>query len=187
MVYDDGVDCRYKTRYDHRGKPDKRFYSHKFKKSALRYEVASCIRSDNIVWISGPHLPGIKTYLVIFREGLKHMLEEGEHVEADAIYAAEAPQYVKVRDHHVTAGLDEDRKKMRGRAARRHENVNRRLKVFKSLEVVFRHSAEKHSMCFRTSAILIQLSFENGDQALFDVREYDDTLTDFQAELLYEL
>ena len=149
--------------------------------------LASCIRSDEIVWISGPHLPGVKNDLMIFRESLMHMLDPGERVEADAIYAAEAPQFVKVRDHHVTAGLDEDRSKMRGRAARRHETVNRRLKVFQSLEVVFRHSAEKHSMCLRTSAILTQLSFENGDRALFDVREYDDTLTDFQAELLYEL
>ena len=187
MVYNDGVDCRYKTRYNHRGKPDTCFYSHKFKKSALWYEVAASIRSDDIVWISGPHLPGMKTDLMIFREGLMHMLDPGERVEADAIYAAEAPQFVKVRDHHVTAGLDEDQRKMRGQAAWHHENVNRRLKVFKSLEVVFRHSAEKHSMCFRASAILVQLSFENGDQARFDVREYDDTLTNFQAELIYEL
>ena len=96
MVYVDGVDCQYKTCYNHRGKPDNRFYSQKFKKSGLRYKVASCIRSDEIVWISGPHLPGVKNDLMIFRESLMHMLDPGERVEADAIYAAEAPQFVKV-------------------------------------------------------------------------------------------
>ena len=47
-----------------------KFYSHKFKKSGLRYEVALCIMTGDIVWINGPYEPGIWPDIKIFRDSL---------------------------------------------------------------------------------------------------------------------
>lgn len=179
----DGTDCPYKTRKLSNGRPDKRFYCFKTKASGLRYEVCIAIRSNNIVWIAGPYLPGLHNDLQIFRFGLKHQLEaDGERTEADSIYAAEAPEFCKVPDHITTR---DDQKRMRIRLKKRHETINRRLKVFKSLDSTFRHSISKHSMCFRSAAVMLQLALECGQQELFDVREYDDRLSDRQATAIY--
>ena len=48
LVSVDGTDFRI-------AEQGKRFYSHKFKKSGLRYDVAICIKSGDIVWVSGPY------------------------------------------------------------------------------------------------------------------------------------
>lgn len=181
LVSVDGTDCPYKTHFLNDGRPDKRFYCYKTRKSGLRYEVCISILSNNIVWISGPHLPGVKNDLQIFRQGLMHQLAPSERVEADMIYKAEAPLYVKVPDYPTPPGQEF----MRNRVKKRMETINRRLKVFGSLTKTFTHSIEKHSMCFRTSAIVLQLALECGQQELFDCREYDDTLTDAQASVVW--
>ena len=58
----------------------------KFKHAALRYEVAVCIQTGDIVWINGPfranRWPGVN----IFRRNLKNKLLPGEMVEADQEY-----------------------------------------------------------------------------------------------------
>lgn len=184
LVGVDGVDCLYKTRQLYDGSPDSRFYSYKFKKSGLRYEIALGLRNDNICNISGPFRPGSggSNDLTIFRLGVKAMLEPGERVEADDGYRAEAPRFCKTPNHWLTR---KDQERMRGRLRRRHETINRRIKVFKALDVVFRHNVEKHSICFRVACIMVQLAIECGEQALFDVREYDDRLSDDQAEAAY--
>ena len=68
-------------------------YSHKFRGPALRYEeVAVSLLSNDIVWLSGPFLPGEWNDLEIFRVGLKNQLEPGERIEADnCYYIGEAP------------------------------------------------------------------------------------------------
>jgi len=74
---------------------NKRLYSKKLKRPALRYELAIALRSDNIVWLSGPHLPGLTNDLQIFCSALKHVLDEGGKCEADQIYVGEAPAFIK--------------------------------------------------------------------------------------------
>ena len=71
------------------------FYSFKFKKSALRYEVSLCIFTGEIVWVNGPYELGVWNNLDILRDGIVHHLSEGERVEADDGYIGEAPEYVK--------------------------------------------------------------------------------------------
>ena len=41
------------------------------------------------MWIHGPFPPGDWNDLTIFRDGLKHLLQNGERVEADDGYKAE--------------------------------------------------------------------------------------------------
>lgn len=181
LVSVDGVDCLYKTRKKADGKPDKSFYANKFKKSGMRYEVAVSIRSEHIVNIEGPYKPGMYNDLQIFRFGLRGMLEAGERVEGDLGYEADAPEYVKVPGE--LAGNHQ--KYMRKRLRKRHETVNRRIKVFKAVDTVFRQNMDKHGACFRVAAICVQLAMDLGQQQLFDVLEYDDNTTDDQAAQYY--
>jgi hypothetical protein len=73
----------------------RKYYSHKFKGSGLRYEVGLSIQKGDICWIFGPFKCGQFNDLMIFRMGLKKELGRGEKVIADGIYGAEAP--LKVR------------------------------------------------------------------------------------------
>ena len=91
MLSDDGTDYRIAMNY---AKP---FHSHKFKKSALRYEVGVGIKSGDICWWWGPFEPGIWNDNMIFQSALVHELEEGERVETDAGYKASAPEHVKAQ------------------------------------------------------------------------------------------
>ena len=73
----------------------KRFCCHKFKKKpGLQYKVAVCLRTSDIVWISGPHFPGLHNDLQIFQMGLIHILYDGERMEADLGYRGEHPMYI---------------------------------------------------------------------------------------------
>jgi len=177
MASVDCTDCLYKTHKLANGKPDKTFYTCKYKKSGLRYEVALAILSSRIVWVSGPHLPGLYPDIAIFRKGLIHMLEDGERIEADKGYQGEAPRYCKTNDQSYPS-CREDNGRIKARVQRRHETINNRLKSYKALDVVFRGSIRRHSICFRAAAVLLNLAFHSGEQELFDVREYDDDLND---------
>ena len=48
------------------GQPRSSWYSHKFKKPAVRYEVGISIQSGDIVWLSGPWRAGRYPDITIF-------------------------------------------------------------------------------------------------------------------------
>ena len=73
----------------------RKFYSHKFKGSAVRYEVALCILTGEICWIHGPFPAGSWPDIVIFQNSLASNLGPFEHVEADDGYIVEALLKVK--------------------------------------------------------------------------------------------
>ena len=109
-------------------------------------------------------------------------LHNGERVEADDIYLAE-PLYCKC-PHSMTRR--EDQSAMRGRLRMRHEKVNKYFKNYQCLDVVFRHSIEKHASCFRAVVVLVQLAMEQGED-LPDMREYHDNMSDAQVKAMYGL
>ena len=71
------------------------FYSHKFKKSGVRYKLGVCILIGDCVWVHGPFECGNWLDINIFNNSLKHHLTENEQVEADNGYISEAPLYIK--------------------------------------------------------------------------------------------
>ena len=183
LISVDGTDCPLINIFKSDGKPDKRYYSYKHKRAGLRYEIGLCIRSEIIVWIAGPYLPGEYNDLMIFRDGLRDMLDNGERVEADDGNLADCPDFCR-----CPGGLTSLRaqRRMRGRLRMRHEAINQRMKTFKCLEHRFRHGIEKHSACFRAIAVVTQLGL-NGGEGFMDMRECDDRLTDAQVETLFGL
>ena len=143
------------------------FFSNKFNHAALRYEIAVALYSSNIVWASGPHLPGMKNDLSIYRESLKHILiANNEMGFADAGYRGE-PKTIQEKGR----GSEEERH-VATRARARHETINRRLKEFKSLSTQFRHNkgydVTNHGYVFDAVLVLTQLSVAH-HKSLFEV------------------
>ena len=158
----DGVDVRIPER-------GRDWYSHKFKKSAVRYEIAVSILGGDIVWLSGPHQPGLYNDLDIFRLSLATFLEPFERVEADDGYAGEAPLKVKCPS---CITVPEKKKKMMSRVRSRQETVNKRLKDWSILRQTYRHNIIDHRDVMGAICVITQLAINNGE-CLFEV-EFED-------------
>ena len=151
------------------------FSSHKYaKKSALRYEVATCIQTGAIVWVNGPFEAGMWPDISIFRCALKSMLAQRERVEADDGYIGEAPLHVKCPKMFADQTETE---RMQSIVRQRHETVNKRFKQFGVLRDRYRHDLRKHGDVFRAVAVLTQLALDNGEP-LFSVDYVDPSSSD---------
>jgi hypothetical protein len=134
----------------------KMWFSHKFHGAGLRYEVAVCIATGDIVWVTGPFKCGKWPDIKIFQHGLKRLLGVGEDVEADSGYRYDK----RVQHPGMINSWAQLRSKNLVRA--RHETVNARLKQFSILTQVFRHDIDKHLYVFMACAVMTQLTFERG-------------------------
>ena len=135
-----------------------RWYSHKFKKAGLRYEVGVCIQTGDIVWTHGPFACGAWPDISIFRAKLKRMLRPGEMVVADKGYRGK--RCIRTAYNKVS---QTDGRAMNKDLAR-HETVNRRLKQFNVLGCRFRHELHKHVVCFDACTVVTQLCFNCGEK-----------------------
>jgi hypothetical protein len=167
LVSVDGTDFR----IQHAGR---RFYSYKFRASALRYKVALCILTGELVWINGPFEPGIWNDISIFRSAILGELDEGERVEADDGYIGEAPRHVKCPSSITQR---EDTELSQSLVRRRQETVNRRFKQFGVLNQKYRHDIRDHGDIFHCIAVITQLAIKNGEP-LFSVDYEDPYLND---------
>lgn len=147
----------------------KAFFSHKFKKSGLRYEVAISILGGDIVWINGPYECGKWPDIKIMRQSLLSELDENERVEADDGYIGEAPARVKCPKSFTNVEATEA---MQARVRNRQETVNARFKTWQILRQIYRHDIPKHGEIFAMIAIITQLSIMRGEY-LFQV-DYKD-------------
>jgi hypothetical protein len=115
----DGTDFRIAKGYS------KPFWSYKFKKSGLRYEVGLSIQTGDICWWSRPYAPGKWNNLSIFRDSLVSMLEPGERCETDRGYQGATPAYVKCPG---VVEADPNTAQIQQRVWSRQETVNERFK-----------------------------------------------------------
>ena len=145
----------------HVGGNNSKFHSHKFKKNALRYEVCVCIQTGDIVWINGPYEAGSWPDINIFRDGLRHFLDENERVEADDGYIGDSPKYIKCPAGFTNIKANE---RMQCFARRRHETINKRFKNWKILSTNFRHDLRRHGDVFRAVVVITQLAINNGEK-----------------------
>ncbi len=148
----------------------RKFHSHKYKfGSAVRYEVAICILTGDLVWVNGPYEPGIWNDIAIFRNSLLSMLEDGERAEGDDGYRGAAPKFIKCP---ASIGNVTAMETQQAFVRRRHETINRRFKQWGILKQVYRGDVTKHGQVFRLVAIITQLAIESGEP-LFQV-DYED-------------
>ena len=147
----------------------KRWYSFKHNVAALRYEVAIGIRSGDIVWAAGPFPAGMKTDWMIFKDGLKKMLQPDERVEADSGYVAGDPEFCLTPKGIWHPAEKQD---LRNRLRARQETVNTRLTNFQAMSNAWRHGTTRHAMVFRAILVLVQIQIENGNP-LFEIEDYE--------------
>ncbi len=134
----------------------KPFWSCKFKKSGLRYEVGLSIQTGNICWWSGPYAPGKWNDLSIFRDLLVSMLEPGERCEMDRGYQDTAPAYVKCSG---VVEANANTTQIQQRVWSRQETVNERFKNWAILSTMYRHDLLEHQTVFGAIVVLTKLSF----------------------------
>lgn len=142
-----------------RQSPWKVWNSHKFKRSAYRYEIALCIATGEIVWTNGAFPAGAYPDISIFRRGLKQLLRQAnEKAQADLGYRGEHGTIILPNpcDSFAVAKLKKDLRS-------RHETVNQRYKQFGVLRQTFRHDLSKHKSVFDAVTVLVQLSIRNGE------------------------
>jgi hypothetical protein len=145
--------------------------SFKFNGPGVRYEVALCIRSGDLVWINGPFPCGHWPDLKIFRHALIFELQDGEKVEADKGYRGE-PEHINTPNSNIF--LNDIGKRQKALARTRHETINKRFKQWNCLSRTFRHRLSMHGTVFRAVAVMTQISIENGEP-LFGVA-YDERI-----------
>lgn len=138
-----------------------KFYSHKFLATGLRYEIALCIQTGEIVWYSGPHYPGNENDLMIFRHRLLQKLGPTEQVEADAGYAGE---HAKVRYPGSFGNAFYNNTTGQTKVRWRHEHINGRFEFFHIMKNKFRHEVEQHGTAFGCVAVLAQLNIFGGQR-----------------------
>jgi hypothetical protein len=152
----DGTDFRV-------GEPNRsiqgRWNSHKINRAGLRYEIAICIQTGEIVWINGPFPCGEYPDVKIFRLRLKTLLAEGEKVESNGGYG-----YFGHPDDRccVPKVRTEVPGRARAQALARHEAVNARFKAFNILQNPFRNDVARHGTVFRAVAVLVQIQMDCG-------------------------
>jgi hypothetical protein len=132
---------------------DPNYYSHKFKRSGLRYGISVDIKTGLMVGAHGPKPCGKWPDLKIFKKYVLPHLEPGKQVETDRGYRH--PRCRNPEDY-----LSKSEYVAKSRAASRHEAVNGRLKNWRSLKQVFRHDHHEHKYFFFTAAVVDNLMYK---------------------------
>lgn len=161
----DGVHCRI---FEPRIEPSTKWYSKKFNKAGLTYELGIAIFHDQLVWINGP-FPAGENDMLVFRKdgGLMSIIPKGKLVVADEGYRGE-PNVCSTRNTFD----DDDVKRFKKRVKARHESFNCRVKSFGILNQPFRSTGDqrlvKHETAFVACCIIVQYEMDNG-RPLFKV------------------
>lgn len=152
------------------GSSRRSWYSHKFKKPAVRYELGVSIQSGDIVWVNGPWRAGSYPDISIFRLGglRDKLLENNERAEADLGYRGE-PLAIDLPDEGPKSMI-----LAKKRARMRHETCNKRFKNWGCMKQEFRHGLSLHRDCMYAITVLTQLAIRNGEP-LFDAAFYIET------------
>ena len=118
---------------------DSEYYSHKFNKAGINYELGIAIATGKLVWMNGPYKAGNNDLKIFTRCGLKEkLLELMKKAIGDRGYAG----------HHEVISIPNRKdsrevKLFKSRALKRHETFNGMTKTFGILRERFRHETKK--------------------------------------------
>jgi len=143
---------------------DREYYSHKYNKAGVNYELGIAISTSDLVWMNGPFKAGRSDKKVFKEKGLMDKLKTiGKKAIGDQGYIG-YQDLISTYNAHDTRGV----KKFKSRALKRHENFNGMTKRFDCLDGRFRHGADKFAICFEAVCVLCQYQLECG-MPLYDV------------------
>jgi hypothetical protein len=138
-------------------KRDPKYFSHKFGKAGLDYEIAISVYEQKVVWANGPFRAGKPDIEIFNDEGLRAKIPPGKKVIADRGYRGQY-NLISIRN-----SLDTDEvRTFKSRALSRHENFNYRMERYKVLDEAFRHDFQKHKVGFDAVLVICQLELQNG-------------------------
>ena len=133
------------------------WFSHKFNKAGLTYEIGLNIRTGDICWTYGGFCSGISD-ITMARLGLHDALPPNEKVIADKGYLGQP-------DRFITPPLDRNNPmsvhlKL---ITARHEVINMRMKHWNVMNRVWRHGWRSHNVVFLAVANLSQIRLHFGE------------------------
>ncbi|KAH9146589.1 hypothetical protein AeRB84_009541, partial [Aphanomyces euteiches] len=131
---------------------DKKWWSHKLNRAALRYEVGICIRTGCIVWVHGGKPAGEWPDLKLAQDAYVLAVQKDEMALADKGYMNRR-YFVNPKYYPSSAAAQK-------KIMARHETANARFKQFGVLKNIFRHKVEDHMTCFLSVANLVQIAIE---------------------------
>ena len=154
---------------------DREYYSHKFNKAGINYELGISISTQQLIWMNGPFKAGSNDKWVFDNGGLRDKLKElGKKAIGDNGYRGnvETVSFPNPQDPRPV-------KKFKSRALNRHETFNGLIKHFKSLDGRFRHGPVKLGICIEAVCVICQYQIEHNNP-LFDVL-IDDVLKEDES------
>jgi hypothetical protein len=161
----DGTHCWIKEPQHPSWSQDRRYYSHKFNKAGLNYELGIALNSNKLVWMNGPFPAGSSDSRIFKREGLKTKLNQcGKKAIGDAGYVGHQKECCTPNSHDSRAV-----RKFKSRALKRHEKFNGYTKVFGILHQRFRHSVPRFTLAFEAVCVICQYQLDCSDKYLFDI------------------
>ena len=118
---------------------DSEYFSHKYGKAGLNYELGISLTTQQLIWMNGPFPAGSNDVKIFIQKGLKQkLLEVGKRGIGDGGYNGHQ-RAVSTPNAHDSKPV----KKFKGRALKRHETFNGLIKEFDCLDGRFRHSVKR--------------------------------------------
>lgn len=170
LISVDGTHCRINEPHHPLWSKNPKYYSHKFNKAALNYEVALSVYENKVVWIKGPYKASTHDITIFAGEDgeggecLMDKIPEGHLAIADRGYNKLTLDMIATPNRQD----DPDVKKFKSRARARQESFNCRLKNYGALDDRFRHGEKKHKAVFEAICVICQFQLNFGSP-LFEV------------------
>jgi len=118
---------------------DSTYYSHKYGKAGVDYELGIALAENRLVWMNGPYPAGQSDSHVFKYHGLKTKLKDLKKMAiADGGYAGH-PELLSTPNSQDSVAV----RRFKRRALKRHETFNGMTKTFECLSGCFRNSQEK--------------------------------------------
>lgn len=142
---------------------DPGFWSKKFKRGAVKYEIVLAIHEPKCVLINGPFRGGFHD-LEMTRDKLKEKMNAapGKLAISDRGYRSSKPdeEFLSTPNELDPSILHN----FKSRARLRQETFNGRLKKYGSLQQTFRHGMEKHKFVLEAVCVIVQYQMDNGSK-----------------------
>jgi hypothetical protein len=160
----DGTHCWVQEPQHPSWSQDREYYSHKYNKAGLNYELGISLWQSRLVWMKGPTKAGANDLSVFLGEGLKAKLKAtGKKGIGDGGYRGHPSELSTPNSHD-----SKEANKFKSRALKRHEKFNGLTKIFDCLSGRFRHSVDRFKNCFEAVCVICQYQMENGSP-LYDI------------------
>jgi len=143
---------------------DSRYFSHKYGKAGVVYELGIALFTSRLVWMNGPFPAGDSDQHVFKRKGLRNKLQEtNKRAIADGGYGG-FPTLLSTPNSHDSKEV----RRFKSRALKRHEKFNGMTKTFGCLSGRFRHGEKRFKTCFEAVCVICQYQCEL-ENPLYDI------------------